>query len=32
MNRIQSKNHRTKTYEIDKIPLSCSNEKKKKLS
>ena len=28
MKRIQSKNHKLGTYEIDKISLSCFNDKK----
>ena len=27
MNRIQSKDHRIRTYEINKISLSCSDDK-----
>ena len=27
MNRIESKDHRIGTYEINKIPLSCFNDK-----
>ena len=27
MNRIQSKNHRVKTYKINKISLSCFGDK-----
>ena len=27
MNRIQSKNHRIETYEINKVSLSCSDDK-----
>ena len=27
MNRIQSKNHRIRTYEINKISLSCFDDK-----
>ena len=29
MNRIQSKDHRTRTYEINKISFSCFDEKTK---
>ena len=27
MNRIQSKDHRIRTYEVNKISLSCFNDK-----
>ena len=28
MKRIQAKKHKIRTYEIDKIPLSCSDDKR----